>query len=377
MVRIATGRWWPQCRHTDGGFALLLTLVVVLILTSLVADLTYSSRVSAAIAANHRDRLKAYYLAKSGVEISMLRLKLDKIVDGTLGKKDNLTELQWAMPFSYPLGLSLLAGNFEGEGITQEVTEAFVQKFDAGGTFDSVITDESGRINVNAIKVTSNNPNGSYFLLLNLLSLPSFKVYFKELKPLEIVDAIVDWLDADQEARGVRSGLEDIYYQGLDRPYHAKNGPFFSLDELRLVQDMDVNLFEEIKSLVTIYPFSTQVVTTNNYGKLNINTAPKLVLAALFNQGYVSAPEDVAKQIVEQRDKVPFDSVKTFLDSLQNNYGIDLEQGIIKDIQSMLTVSSNVFRVESEGTVNKSTVKVQAVVDRSGQEPEYFLWQVN
>jgi general secretion pathway protein K len=361
----------------DRGFALLMTLVVVLILTSLVADLSYSSRVSAAVAANHRDRLKAFYLAKSGVEISMLRLKLDKMVDSTLGKKDNMTELQWSMPFSYPLGLSLLAGSLGDEEVPQEATDAFLKKYDAGGTFDSVISDERSRININAIKVTGNNPNGSYFLLLNLLSLPTFKRYFKDSKPIEKVDAVVDWLDADKEARGVRSGLEDIYYQGLEKPYHAKNGPMFSIDELRLVQDMEIDLFEELKPLLTIYPFSTQVVTVKDYGKININTAPKLVIAALFNQGYVSNVEDVAKQVIELRDKVPFASVKVFLETLQNSFGIDLEQGIIKDIQGMLAISSDTFRVDSEGTVNKSTVKVQAIVDRSGNEPEFFLWQVN
>jgi hypothetical protein len=54
--------------------------------------------------------------------------------------------------------------------------------------------------------------------------------------PQELIDAILDWRDADDETR--ENGAEDDYYTALDPgpPYHVKNGPFDSVEELLLVK---------------------------------------------------------------------------------------------------------------------------------------------
>jgi len=50
--------------------------------------------------------------------------------------------------------------------------------------------------------------------------------------------AIVDWRDADSEL--TTEGAESPDYETLDTPYSAKNGPFESLEELRLIRGMDL-----------------------------------------------------------------------------------------------------------------------------------------
>ncbi len=52
--------------------------------------------------------------------------------------------------------------------------------------------------------------------------------------PQELIAALLDWLDPDDEPR--ESGAESEYYQGLDPPYDAKNGPLDSIEELLLVK---------------------------------------------------------------------------------------------------------------------------------------------
>jgi len=54
--------------------------------------------------------------------------------------------------------------------------------------------------------------------------------------PQEIIDAILDWRDADSDPRP--GGAENEYYNTLDPgpPYNAKNGPFDSVEELLLVK---------------------------------------------------------------------------------------------------------------------------------------------
>ncbi|MBK8914602.1 MAG: general secretion pathway protein GspK [Phycisphaerales bacterium] len=53
----------------------------------------------------------------------------------------------------------------------------------------------------------------------------------------EIVDAILDWRDSDDEPRG--GGAESAYYNTLVPPYNAKNGPFSTVEELLLVKGVN------------------------------------------------------------------------------------------------------------------------------------------
>ncbi len=52
--------------------------------------------------------------------------------------------------------------------------------------------------------------------------------------PQALIAALLDWLDPDEEPR--EGGAESEYYQGLESPYDAKNGPLDSIEELLLVK---------------------------------------------------------------------------------------------------------------------------------------------
>jgi len=56
-----------------------------------------------------------------------------------------------------------------------------------------------------------------------------------------MVDPILDWRDPDSIYH--RNGAEDIYYLSLPEPYHAKNGPFDTMDELLWVKGMTADIF--------------------------------------------------------------------------------------------------------------------------------------
>ena len=61
-----------------------------------------------------------------------------------------------------------------------------------------------------------------------------------------VAAAIIDWIDPDEDvttdAITGEEGSESTYYEGLDPPYHAKNLPLESVDELRLVAGVDDGL---------------------------------------------------------------------------------------------------------------------------------------
>ncbi|NOX57029.1 MAG: general secretion pathway protein GspK [Planctomycetes bacterium] len=85
------------------------------------------------------------------------------------------------------------------------------------------LIDESAKLNLNSLLSDSDADPDE--LRLRLMYLPNMTE--------EIADAILDWLDKDDEQR--QFGAESDYYLTLDPPYEAKNGPMESLEELLLV----------------------------------------------------------------------------------------------------------------------------------------------
>lgn len=64
--------------RNNRGVALMMVLGSVLILSTLVVEFAYNTHVSYELAASERDRLKAYYLARSGYSLVKLELKYEK-----------------------------------------------------------------------------------------------------------------------------------------------------------------------------------------------------------------------------------------------------------------------------------------------------------
>ena len=94
---------------------------------------------------------------------------------------------------------------------------------------------------------------------------------FDELRAQELAACIVDWRDSDSELSIPLGSAEDSYYSGLRYSYEAKDADFQALEELLLVKGMDEELLEKLKPYITIY----------GNGRVNVNTASRVVLAAL------------------------------------------------------------------------------------------------
>jgi type II secretory pathway component PulK len=92
------------------------------------------------------------------------------------------------------------------------------------------LDDESNRLNLNALLLAEKAVAGSGRQLL--MGLPGMTE--------EIADAILDWMDPDDETR--EYGAEADAYASFDPPYAPKNGPLHSIEELLLVQGVTPQL---------------------------------------------------------------------------------------------------------------------------------------
>src|SRR5262249_44943883 len=66
-----------------------------------------------------------------------------------------------------------------------------------------------------------------------------------------LVDKILDWRDSSPFKR--LNGAKDRDYHAAGYAYRPRNGPFQSLDELKLVMGMTSELFRRVEPALTIY----------------------------------------------------------------------------------------------------------------------------
>jgi len=92
------------------------------------------------------------------------------------------------------------------------------------------LENESSRLNINALLLAElQQENGGRDLLMGLPGMTP-----------DIADAILDWLDDDDDVR--EFGAELDFYSGLDPPYAPRNGPLETVEELLLVRGVTPDL---------------------------------------------------------------------------------------------------------------------------------------
>ena len=93
------------------------------------------------------------------------------------------------------------------------------------------VADEAAKINVNALLALDNGKGDVGFQIL--MDLPNMTE--------DVANSILDWLDPTSDTPR-SDGAKDDYYSSLSPPYHCKNGPIDSLEELLLVKGVTPQL---------------------------------------------------------------------------------------------------------------------------------------
>lgn len=158
-----------------------------------------------------------------------------------------------------------------------------------GGVLSGRLVDAQARWNVNNLLAdgkVDNVERARFQAMLDSLRLPG-----------GLVEAAIDWLDADQDASGY-SGAEDDYYTRQQPAYLTANTALRSPSEMRLWRGMTDETYTSLEPLVAALPAGTT---------LNVNTATVEVLRA------IGIPDGVADGIVSGRSSDAYQSVADFL----------------------------------------------------------------
>lgn len=355
-----------QRRRRQLGFALLMVMSTIVIVAAIVAEMTYQSSLVATAAGNSRDRMKAYQLAKGGVSLSLLRLKLDKAASdfNLLPKADHKNEQLWTYPLLFPPPKEFVMEQFKDRAVSEATIKERLRSFEIEGSIVASIEDERAKIDLNALGLSPNRARIREQLTNLFTGRKEFRDLFKrkKIRPGDLVINIIDYVDANNTMTD-SSAPEENAYRELDlndnKEFAIKNKPMDTLEELRLVPGMDDELFATFSPFLTVYTYDPQGGNSN--GQININTADPEVLRTIWKGDLDADRLSVTRQLLTLRDQMPFSSAQ----------GADFTERMEKlgykkaDWHPVVTTESDTFKIWSQSTVNDTVVTIEAVVRRS------------
>jgi general secretion pathway protein K len=339
-MKISTGK-------NSRGIALMVVLIAIFALSMLAGAFAYSMKVETKLAVNSAHQSDLEWLGRSGAEYARWILAQERC------PYDSLNQIWAGGP-----GADCETNNDALTGIS-------LDNFHVGDGIISIkIVDLERKINVNtadgAILQQALTAIGA-----DATDIPT------------IADSIQDWIDRDENPR--INGAESDYYQEMNPPYMAKNGPIDDLSELLLIKGIrdtpeiysseydNIQRVDQFGNPIPTRTYAAHLVdifTPLSTGRININTASPLVLQTI--PGIDAA---IAEQIVRIRagpdgaegtaDDTPFANVNELA-------SVGLPQAAAPALSRYCTVRSSTFDVEINAQIGGARQTFHAVLGRNG-----------
>ncbi len=399
----------------SSGIALFMVISSISVLAILVTEFTYIAQISQSIAYGGLDQTQAHYLAKSGLKLSLLRLKayqqVKKFADsmsksmgasgggGVPGVPRSMIEKIWNFPFFYPI-----PSNIPGMSPSEKaMVEKFEKDANLEGKFSAVIESESSKYNLNLLLAAyAPNPNPSSLpqgtpsptptagatptpvpsyspqeardslgeFVDNILRRKfeddsDFASNYRDFRLEEFMDQVVSWADRTYERR-TSSNQDKI---------PTKRAPFYSVQELHMLPSIDDELYNLLAPNFTVNPTPG----------ININTMQEATLHALIPR----MTKEEVKEFFKYRDSEEvdnsFDSLDEFYKYLQKSVGFfkgsqqaidEFKSSLIKRNIQLVTDESQ-FKITVRAQVNQAIRTIEAwvtlgepTVKKMGENPE-------
>ena len=281
----------------DQGIALIIVMISIFVLAVLASGFAYSMKVETKLAMNARYETQLEWAGRSGIELARYVLSQELTQPGPAQRYDALDQ-KWA------------GGNAETNELLASIPTTDIE-LGPGITIKKwTITDTERKFNINLAA----NPNNAPVLQKALIVVGADASEIPT-----IISSIQDWIDPDNDTRV--NGAETDYYQSLDPPYSAKNGPIDDLSELLLIKGVSPDIYwgpnstnhpasvfqsrqqvtrEGITSAGVPPPVGmVDIFTPVSSGLINILTASVSQLTVLPN-----VDDTIAGQIVQLRSEV-------------------------------------------------------------------------
>lgn len=307
-----------QRERRSRGVALIIAIIAISVLTVVATEFAYNTRVDLQLAANQRDEVRAYYMARSGVALGRLLLRFQKQVDSTpipnlagllqqftggggqaAGAQAPATSLNIQLWKLARVDCHMLKGlvksdtgkddgkdskaepapkdeKFEmdddKEGSAAE-TQPMKRSFGGfEGCFLASISDEEEKLNVHRLASLATDAMPTAARMMDMFNDKRFEFIFNRddanrirVTPQDVVIALKDWVDEDEVQSAINladpvnpfaSGFapENGNYDRFEPRYQSKNAKFDSLDELYRVYGVTDMFMAAFRDRLTVYP---------------------------------------------------------------------------------------------------------------------------
>jgi len=334
-------------RHSEQGIAIFIVMISIFFLTGLVAIFAFSMKVETKLAMNSNNEADMQWIGRSGIEFARYILGQQLLVPGT--RADTL-EQTWA------------GGPGGTNDWLSDINLNEWQEVGGHGKFKLTITDTERKININlAVNNEGLMQQGLTMIGADAGDVPT------------IIGSIQDWIDKDDETH--ISGAETEYYQTLNPPYVAKNGPIDDLSELLFIKGVSSDLYwgpnskdhpQSIFGARRINPAGAasamplvsagmvDIFTPISGGKVNVNTASPTVLMMI--PGIDERTASAIKDLVSQK---PLDNPGEIINAGMNPQAVAIAS-------QFLDVRSWTFEVDVDVVVGLSERHYFALLRRNG-----------
>ncbi|MHC4355187.1 MAG: type II secretion system minor pseudopilin GspK [Planctomycetota bacterium] len=306
-------------RTEKRGFVLIAVLCMVVMLSVLLLAFNRESRANLYAVDDFRKSAQALNCARAGVSIAIAAVK------------------DSADPHLDESSKNLFSGE---KAVALDQGECLIQ-----------VSEESGKLNVNLLS----NKNGT----LNRARIDHLLKLIDNLNKdgsddsridYGIVPSIIDWIDSDDEVTSLpfvkhkNRGAESGYYDRSGFSYKCRNAPVEAIGELLLVKGISPEIFDRLRDHLTVY----------GDGKINLNSASKLMLASLSE----NMDAALAQVIIERRRLKPFENVAELRDLP------GMTDGLFYAISRTLTVDpkDRYYNVTARGDVDSLDRTVTAIL---------------
>ncbi|MGD8859810.1 MAG: type II secretion system protein GspK [Myxococcales bacterium] len=413
-------------RESERGVALVVVLTVIAILTVFVSELVHNTSTAFHVTVSERDKLRAEYQAKSGLNLMRLLIAREPDIRKVVAPMYQMMARRPPPQLNVWDFSDLLLGPFADFENAKSMAEVSGVDFslmegvgDTDGTFEAIAVPENAKINLNQPLFFSGD-QARRSLAMQLYALMGgyqspdspYDPMFASRDPdghfttrQDIVSAVIDWWDFDEQrtvfdpgnASIAIAGSEDDIYNQYPDPYQVKNAPFDSLEELRLIRGVGEDFWATFVDPDPDDPRARKV-TIYGSGAVNVNLAPPEVLLARLcsfatEQELCRNPVQAAAFIQlfrTARAMIPvalFSTPKDFIDFVSGraNRGADIYPKLIaflgtdnplmawtpiritpqveKEMMKMFLTAASIFTIQVTGRSGRAQSRITAVVN--------------
>lgn len=344
------------------GVALLMAISLFALLVVISSEVSYETNIEFVSSSYEVQRLQAFYAARAGLELGLLRVKVyENLIHNfgdSLGQGKEMLSLIWNFPFVWPPPVDESLNASDKDQLKKAIGESWLK-----GGYQLQIQD-IGSAGIDLHALVSSNKVLRDKIKNQLLSLYEQKITEDKdfadsnrgVKFEEILNNVIDWMDSDNVSRN-SGGVESADYRELlkqDEKVKIEEFPpnrhFNSLSELRLVAGMTDG----------VYNFLSQRVNLFGSGGINPNVASLEVIRSIDPGISREAAEEVIKRREDEENGGKFKNEEEFFSFLEGQQNVRLETSKNERVPLYFD-EPMVFKVSSIGQVGKTMVQLDVV----------------